>query len=149
MTSLIPVGPSISTKRHVEAQIYADEYLPSEITELEGTWYTASAMISGCEAPIIQGQYITFHDNHFEIVKKGWRRFGGTFSINPKLRPATINFIQTDSEFLRGVWKGIYRLDSNILTLCDNAPERSFPRPTHVRQGQSSGYVTTHSVRCN
>src|SRR5688572_32786583 len=53
------------------------------------------------------------------ILRKRWRR---TVRVDPRTKPAAIDFEHTDGDLKGKAWKGIYVVDGDTLTICDNAP---------------------------
>ena len=69
------------------------------------------------------------------------------FSLTPDRETAGIVFDQYETGNLAGTWLGIYELDEDRLTICDNAPDMSKPRPRSFRGRGQPGYVTIHFTR--
>jgi len=67
-----------------------------------------------------------------------------TPTICPSAKPAAIDFEHTEGVFKGKTWKGIYRLDANTLTICDNAPELNKGRPTAFEAKSMSGLRPHH-----
>ena len=61
--------------------------------------------------------------------------------MDPSAKPAAIDFEHTEGALTGKAWKGIYRLDGNTLTTCDNAPNLDERRPTAFEAKSGSGYV--------
>ena len=61
--------------------------------------------------------------------------------LNPKAKPATIDFDITDGALKEKGWKGIYTVDGDTLTTCDNAPDPAKGRPSTFEAKSGSGYV--------
>ena len=61
--------------------------------------------------------------------------------MNPKAKPATIDFQQKKGVLNRKAWKGIYAVDGDTLTTCDNAPNLKKGRPAAFEAKSGSGYV--------
>jgi uncharacterized protein (TIGR03067 family) len=53
-------------------------------------------------------------------------------------KPAAIDFEHTDGALKGKAWRGIYGLDGDTLTVCDNAPDLDKGRPAafEARRGQ-------------
>jgi uncharacterized protein (TIGR03067 family) len=60
--------------------------------------------------------------------------------MNPNAKPATIDFQQKKGANGK-VWKGIYAVDGDTLTTCDNAPNLKKGRPAALEAKSGSGYV--------
>jgi uncharacterized protein (TIGR03067 family) len=85
---------------------------------------------------------IGFKGNRFKIRSKdGKPLYAGSVQTNPSTRPATIDFQQKKGALKGKVWKGIYVLDGDTLTTCDNAPNLKKGRPAAFEAKSGSGYV--------
>lgn len=109
---------------------------------LEGTWTASNAARDGKPADDVVGHRLAFTGNRFQIAAKdGKPLYLGTFQINPSAKPATIDFEHKDGALNGKVWKGIYVLDGETLTICDNAAGLDRERPTAFEAKAGSGYV--------
>ena len=80
--------------------------------------------------------------NRFEIRSKDDKPlYAGTVQMNPSAKPATIDFQQKKGALNGKVWKGIYAVDGDTLTTCDNAPNLKKGRPAAFEAKSGSGYV--------
>jgi uncharacterized protein (TIGR03067 family) len=61
--------------------------------------------------------------------------------VDPGLKPAAIDFAHTEGTLKGKAWKGIYVLDGDTLTMCDNAPNLDKGRPAALEAKSGSGYV--------
>ena len=66
--------------------------------------------------------------------------------IGSEIAPA-IDFVQSETKPLAGTWRGIYRLDGNRLTTCDNAYDMAKPRPKDFDACAAAGYVLIRFTR--
>ena len=89
---------------------------------LQGTWLAESAKEAGVDMPEIIGHRLSFDGDRFRITKDGKLLYGGTFTVDPSANPSSIMFDQNETQSLAGVWRGIYALTGDTLTICDNAP---------------------------
>ncbi len=116
---------------------------PAEQAEkkLRGSWAATKAERDGKAVDDVVGNRLVFTGNRFQIQSKdGKALYAGTFRVNPGAKPAAIDFEHTEGVFKGKTWKGIYRLDANTLTICDNAPEPNKGRgPPRSRQRVSLG----------
>ena len=79
----------------------------------------------------VVGHRLTFAGNRFQIQSQdGKPLYAGTVRINSSASPAAIDFQHTDGELKGKAWKGIYALDGDRLTICDNAANVDKGRPT-------------------
>ncbi len=116
-------------------------------SQLEGTWLAESAKEAGVNAPDISGHRLNFEGDRFRITKAGNLLYGGTFTVDPSARPRSIQFDQSETQSLAGVWRGIYALKGDTLTICDNAPDRTMPRPNGFAECIAPGYVVIRFKR--
>ena len=68
-------------------------------------------------------------------------RLRGHVRTEPKATPAAIDFAHTLGALNGKAWKGIYKLDGDTLTICDNAADLAKGRPTAFASKSGSGYV--------
>ncbi|MGA8469137.1 MAG: TIGR03067 domain-containing protein [Pseudolabrys sp.] len=118
--------------------------LPAKAAEttLQGTWITSKAEQDGKAADDLVGHRLSFMGNRFEIRSKDDKPlYAGTVQINPTANPATIDFQQKKGALNGKVWKGIYAMDGDTLTTCDNAPNLKKGRPAAFEAKSGSGYV--------
>ena len=59
----------------------------------------------------------------------------------PNGKPAAIDFEHTEGAPKGKPWKGIYTLDGDTLTICDNAPNLDKSRPAVFEAKSGSGYL--------
>ncbi len=111
-------------------------------TTLQGTWIATKAEQDGKAADDLVGHRLSFNSNRFEIRSKDDKLlYAGTVKINPSTKPATIDFQQTKGALKGKAWKGIYVVDGDTLTTCDNAPNLKKGRPAAFEAKSGSGYV--------
>jgi uncharacterized protein (TIGR03067 family) len=109
---------------------------------LHGAWTAAQAQRDGKPADDVVGHRLSFTGNRFQIQSKdGKPLYTGTIRVDPKAKPAAIDFEHTEGELKGRVWKGIYALKGDTLRICDNAPDLAKPRPTAFEAKRGSGYV--------
>ena len=109
---------------------------------LQGAWSAVKAEQDGKPAGDLVGHRLSFAGNRFDIRSKdGKDVYAGTFQTSPGAKPPAIDFDQTEGSLKGKVWKGIYALAGETLTICDNAPDLAKPRPASFEAKQGSGYV--------
>lgn len=109
---------------------------------LQGTWTATHAERNGKSADDVVGHRLSVTGNRFQIQSKdGKLLFAGTLRVDPGAKPATIDFAHAHGALKGKVWKGIYALDGETLTVCDNAPNLSKGRPATFEAKSGSGYV--------
>jgi uncharacterized protein (TIGR03067 family) len=117
---------------------------PAEETQkkLQGTWLATKAERDAKEADDVVGHRLSFAGNRFQIRSKdGKPLYGGTFRVEPSTKPAAIDFEHTEGTLKGKAWKGIYALDGETLTICDNAPNLDKGRPAAFEARTGSGYI--------
>ncbi|MET0210966.1 MAG: TIGR03067 domain-containing protein [Burkholderiaceae bacterium] len=109
---------------------------------LQGAWVAVKAEQDGKPAGDLVGHRLSFTRDRFDIRSRdGKDVYAGTFRTSPGAKPPAIDFDQTEGTLKGKVWKGIYALDGETLTICDNAPDLAKPRPVAFEAKQGSGYV--------
>jgi uncharacterized protein (TIGR03067 family) len=109
---------------------------------LQGSWNATKAVRDGKPARDVVGHRLSITGPRFQIQSKdGTPLFAGTVRVDPKAKPAAIDFEHADGALAGKSWKGIYRLAGDTLTVCDNAPDVEKERPTAFQAKAGSGYV--------
>jgi uncharacterized protein (TIGR03067 family) len=115
---------------------------PEAQKRLQGTWSAVKVEREGKAADDVVGNQLTYFGNRFQIQSKdGKSLFAGNFRTDPSAKPAAIDFEHTDGALKGKAWKGIYALDGDTLTICDNAPNPDKGRPAAFEAKAGSGYV--------
>jgi uncharacterized protein (TIGR03067 family) len=110
--------------------------------KLQGAWTVAKAERGGKPADDVVGHRLSFAGDRFQIQSKdGKRLYAGTVRVDPGAKPAAIDFEHTEGTVKGKAWKGIYTLDGDTLTVCDNAPNPDKGRPSAFEAKRGSGYV--------
>lgn len=110
--------------------------------ELQGSWTAVKAKRDGKAAQGVVGNRLTFTGKGFRIQSsQGKPLYGGTFRADPRAKPAAIDFEHAEGALKGKAWKGIYSLDGDTLTVCDNAPNLDKGRPAAFEANSGSGYV--------
>lgn len=114
----------------------------AEEAVLQGNWTATKAERDGKPADDVVGHRLSFTGDRFEIRSdKGEALFAGTVRSNASVKPASIDFALDNGAAKGTAWKGIYLLDGDTLTICDNAPDTTKDRPTALEAKAGSGYV--------
>jgi uncharacterized protein (TIGR03067 family) len=96
----------------------------------------------GKAADDVVGHRLSFTGNRFQIQSQdGKRLYAGTVRVDPSSKPAAVDFEHTEGALKGKAWKGIYALDGDTLTMCDNAPNLSKGRPAEFEAKSGSEYV--------
>jgi uncharacterized protein (TIGR03067 family) len=110
--------------------------------KLQGSWTATKAERDGKAAHDVVGNRLSFNGNRFRIQSKdGKPLYAGTVRVEPSAKPAAIDFEHTERVLKGKTWKGIYALDGDTLTICDNAPNLDKGRPAAFEAKSGSGYV--------
>jgi uncharacterized protein (TIGR03067 family) len=109
--------------------------------KLQGTWTATKAERDGKAADDVVGHRLSFTSNRFQIMSKdGKPLYAGTIRVNPSANPWAIDFEHTEEALKGKTWKGIFVLDGDTLTICDNAPNLDEGRPVSFETKSGSGY---------
>ncbi len=108
---------------------------------LQGTWTAVGAERDGREAADVIGHVVVFNGTTFSIQEKGATIYEGTFTADASTEPWTIDFKHTGRSLAGKTWLGVYRLDGEMLTICDNAGDVQNSRPAGFRTKPGSGLV--------
>ena len=110
--------------------------------ELQGTWIATKAEQNGEADNAVVGHRLSFIGKRFHIQSKDSKLlYSGTVRVDASAKPAAIDFEHEDGVLKGKEWKGIYALDADTLTTCDNAPNMEKGRPTAFEAKTGSGYV--------
>lgn len=114
----------------------------AEAAALEGSWAAVEAERDGASAAELVGHRLRLAEGRYEIHgADGELLYAGTYRINATAEPAQIDFVNEVGEAAGVTWEGIYRLAGGELTIVDDAPNPSAPRPTTFAAAKGSGYV--------
>jgi uncharacterized protein (TIGR03067 family) len=109
---------------------------------LQGTWTATKAESDGKAAADVVGHQLVITGNDFQIRSgDGKLLYGGYVRMDPSAKPAAIDFGHKEGVLKGKAWKGIYALDGDTLTTCDNAPDMKKSRPAAFQAKRGSGYV--------
>ena len=110
--------------------------------KVQGSWTAIKAERDGRAAEDVVGHRLSFASDRFQIRSKdGKPLYAGTFRMDPRTKPAAIDFEHADGALKGKAWKGIYALDSDTLTVCDNAPNLDTGRPAAFEAKSGSGHI--------
>jgi uncharacterized protein (TIGR03067 family) len=110
--------------------------------ELQGTWTATKAERDGKAAEDVVGHQLTFTGDRFQLRSRdGKPLYEGTFRVDPSTKPAAIDFEHTGGALKGKAWKGIYALDGDTLTTCDNGPNLEKGRPAAFEAKAGSGQI--------
>jgi uncharacterized protein (TIGR03067 family) len=110
--------------------------------DLQGTWTATKAQRDGRAATDLVGHTLLFSGDRFEIQSKDRKSlYSGTVQVEANTKPAVIDFQHAEGGLKGKTWKGIYVLDGETLTICDNAENLDAARPSEFAAQSGSGYV--------
>jgi uncharacterized protein (TIGR03067 family) len=110
--------------------------------QLQGTWTATKAERDGKAADDVVGHRLSFTGSRFQIQSRdGKLLYAGTVRLDPGVKLAAVDFEHTEGALKGKTWKGIYALDGDTLTTCDNAPNLDKGRPAAFEAKRGSGYV--------
>jgi uncharacterized protein (TIGR03067 family) len=113
----------------------------NDVGNLRGKWTAVSAERDGRPAADIAGHVLLIEDGKFSITENGVTIFGGTLWLDESATPWAIDFQHTGYTSAGKTWRGIYRIDGENLTICDNAANMKRSRPTSFGTEADSGLV--------
>jgi uncharacterized protein (TIGR03067 family) len=104
-----------------------DPEVAAELKKFEGTWRYESSLIDGQPVPdgVLETTRLVLKGDTFEL-RDPMATYRGTFTIDPKARPKTIDIVMTEGPEKGTVMKGIYELAGDTYRLCAGlaGPER-------------------------
>src|SRR3954463_7395768 len=110
--------------------------------DLQGTWNATKAERDGRPAADVVGHGLSVAGDRFQIQSKDMKAlYSGTVRVDASAKPAAIDFEHAEGGLKGKTWKGIYALDGNTLTICDNAENLGAARPLNFDANRGSGYV--------
>jgi uncharacterized protein (TIGR03067 family) len=110
--------------------------------KLQGTWTATKAERDGKAAEDVVGHRLSFTGSRFQIRSRDGKLLDeGTFRVDPGTKPAAIDFEITEGASKGKTWKGIYAVDGDTLTTCDNAPDPDKGRPVAFEAKAGSGHI--------
>jgi uncharacterized protein (TIGR03067 family) len=110
--------------------------------KLQGAWTATKAERDGKAADDVVGHRLSFTGDRFRLRSKdGKPLYEGTIKVDPSAKPAAIDFEHTGGTLKGKTWKGIYALDGETLTTCDNAPDPDKGRPAAFEAKAGSGQI--------
>jgi uncharacterized protein (TIGR03067 family) len=111
------------------------------VGNLQGKWTAIRAERDGRAAAEIAGHVLEIEDRKFSIWENGVTIFGGTLWFDEFASPCAIDFRHTGYTSAGKTWLGIYWIDGDTLTICDNAGDMERSRPTSFDTEANSGLV--------
>jgi uncharacterized protein (TIGR03067 family) len=108
----------------------------------EGEWIAVSAEENGGAAPELIGHRLSFDGDGFRIIDTdGALAYAGTYTAEPAGPFAAIDFTNTEGQAAGASWAGLWKQDGSLLTIIDNAPDPTKPRPDAFTAPVGSGYL--------
>jgi uncharacterized protein (TIGR03067 family) len=113
---------------------------------LLGAWTATQAERDGKAADDVVGHRLSLTGNRFRIQSKdGKPLYTGTVRVDPRAKPAAIDFEHTEGTLKGEAWKRIYALEGDTLTMCDNAPNLDKGRPAAFEARAAPGISSSRS----
>ena len=110
--------------------------------KLQGAWTATKAVRDGKAADDIVGHRLSFTGDRFQLRSRdGKPLYEGTFRVDTAKKPPTFDFTHTGGALRGMTLKGIYALDGDTLTTCDNGPDPGKGRPAAFEAKAGSGYI--------
>ena len=108
---------------------------------LHGRWAAVRAQRDAQEAADIVGHHLHFEGDTFGIWDRDVMIYEGTFAIDASACPPSIDFRHAGESCGGRTWRGIYCIDGDTLTICDDEGDPTKGRPTSFDTGPDSGRV--------
>lgn len=113
-----------------------------EAADLDGSWTAVRAERDGASVAALVEHRLHIAAGRFVIDgANGSQLYAGRYQVNTAVEPTQIDFVNETGEAAGVTWEGIYRLADGELTIVDDAPDPSAPRPASFEAGEGSGYV--------
>jgi uncharacterized protein (TIGR03067 family) len=112
-----------------------------DLGQLKGKWTAVRAERDGREAADIVGHLLLIDGGEFRIQERGATIYEGTLGLDLSASPSAIDFKHAGPSSRGKTWRGIYRIDGETLTICDNAGDLQKGRPTSFGTRPNSGFV--------
>jgi uncharacterized protein (TIGR03067 family) len=109
--------------------------------KLRGKWTAVRAEQDAREAADIVGHLLLIEGDKFSVQEKEVTIYEGTLGLDKSASPSAIDFKHTGHSSRGKTWRGIYRIDGDTLTICDNAGDPQKSRPTSFATTPNSGRV--------
>jgi uncharacterized protein (TIGR03067 family) len=113
----------------------------NDVGHLRGTWTAVRAERDGRPDADIAGHVLLVEDGKFSIAENGITIYAGTLWLDEAATPWAIDFRHTGYAPAGKTWRGIYQIDGDTLTICDNAGNMQRSRPTSFATEADSGLV--------
>lgn len=110
--------------------------IAAELKKFEGTWRYESTIVNGQPLPgdALESPRLVLKGDTFELSDP-MVTYRGTFAVDPKAKPRTIDITMTEGPEKGSVMLGIYELDGDTYRICAamSGPER--PKEFTCKEG--------------
>lgn len=109
---------------------------------LAGDWIALAAERSGLPAPDLVGLQLHLAGEEFAVANKGGSvLYRGTYHVDPRHRPAQIEFRAFPGARDGKIWQGICQRSVDFLRICGREDDLGGVRPTRFFSQLGSGFV--------
>jgi uncharacterized protein (TIGR03067 family) len=114
--------------------------MKTDVERLQGTWHVASLEVEGARMRdnAVKGSKIVLKGNTFETISMG-AVYKGTFHVNPKATPKTLDMKFNEGPEKGNTSLGIYELDGDTWKICLTIGAKNRPKTFATRAGSGLG----------
>lgn len=149
--SLVPclIGGLLTSLAALPPVLAGDDPVKDELKRHQGTWITTSSIFDGQPASpeLVRSIRRIVTDDHVVWERDGKRFAGTTIVLNPTKDPKTIDVIPDGGPNRGEPVFGIYKFDSDTITICMAGPGQ--PRPKEFKAEKGSGLSVRVFKRAN
>jgi uncharacterized protein (TIGR03067 family) len=100
------------------------------MSEIEGVWTCESAEVNGrkLDEATVKSLKLTLRGEQYKTERGEDVLFDSTYSLDTKTDPKRIDMIGTEGELKGKPAQGIYKLDTDRLTMCYTMPGKERPK---------------------
>ena len=112
--------------------------IEAELKRFEGSWRFVSMEYAGKLVPeeSLRGERLILKEDRF-TQKTGGASIAGVFSVDPSVKPKTIDITITGGPAVGVLIQGIYELEGDVYKVCSGLPGK--PRPTSFASSAGNG----------
>jgi uncharacterized protein (TIGR03067 family) len=131
-----------------ERKDVAKDQIAAARQELTGTWQALSYSVDGKKASDEEMKRIKLTidlEGKAAVLREGNVFIAGTTKVNPSQDPLTVDLAYTAGDLKGQIALGIYKIESELLTICWAAPEKA--RPTEFTSTPGRGHTLATYMR--
>lgn len=119
----------------------SDPALTAELDHFRGTWKITSLLMAGQEidAKVFEGTLLKLDGDKFEMTDP-MATYKGTFKIDPKAKPKTIDIHFSDGPEAGKTVIGVYELEGDTYRVCLDMADKG-TRPAALKSTSEDGYA--------